>query len=160
MYRITKPRPYVLHLIIAVPLLVYSSQALAQKFSRDVINLAQCQNVYAYSAHLAQMQNNEGLAKNFLLRQAQVTVASFILTERNGVVSEKVKRKFKSIQLENKKKLDAGKLQVNNEIARCDRKSQPIIQKVMNSKKTLWGLSFVQLQTKMFHEGLRVMGIN
>ena len=60
-----------------------SQDSRSSEISNTSKNLAHCEAVYAYSANLAQMLNNEGLAKSYLARMSNVITANFFLNLEN-----------------------------------------------------------------------------
>ena len=121
--------------------------------------LAKCQAVYAYAAHLAQIQNNTGLATNLLLRSSRSTTALLMISERDGKVKGSEVDKFKRIQAASKRSLDANQSNINNEILSCDQNALPITNAVESRRKKLWGKSFQQLQREFLVNGKQTLGL-
>ena len=132
----------------------------AQELSTESQLLARCQGIYSYGAHLAQMQNNNGLATNLVLRAARVTTANFMLIEENGVIGGKLIRQIEQIISTNKSRLDSLELNIMSELDTCDRQTQSIVSRVVKLRKKLWGLDFWSIQQGMFDKTREVMGLN
>ena len=60
----------------------FSTFAMSASISEETKNLSRCEGIYIYMAHLAQMQNNEGLAKNLLFRASNTSTAYLFLNEK------------------------------------------------------------------------------
>lgn len=121
--------------------------------------LARCNGIYNYVAHTAQMQNNEGLAKNLLFRSSRTVTSLFMITAVDGVIKGERIEEFRSIQQRYKSNLDAGRLNLNYELRRCDQEALPITNRTEQAGGMLWGLTFQELQEQLFAKARRMMGI-
>jgi len=135
-------------------LLVSLTKAHSTPLSPESVTLAKCEGVYLYLAHLAMMNNNEGLAKNVLYRASRVVTANLFLNEKGGKVSKEVMTQIATIRRNDKKNLDANP---NSTVARagdCDTVAQPSISKARGQNKVWDGRNFDQWQTTIFQQYL------
>jgi hypothetical protein len=139
--------------------LIYAQRVEAQTISEETKLLARCEGVYFYAAHLAQMSNNEGLAKNLLFRSSTVTAAHLFLNEKKGRVSGDVIRQITQTRLSDKRTLDANSDQILQRIDQCDKTAQPIIEKVRGLGKIWDNRTYDEWQHEMFQQNLRNLGI-
>lgn len=121
--------------------------------------LAKCEAVYAYSAHLAQMQNNIGLATNLMLRAARSTTSLFMISEINGVVKGSVIDQFKQVGRLSKKRLDNRETQIMDELSVCDSRALPLTNTIEQLRKNLWGYTFQELQSQFLQKGKQTIGL-
>ena len=121
--------------------------------------LGYCEFVYFYNAQYLQMMNNEGAAKNMLRRSSIMTTANFIFSNENGVISGEKIKIIKEEGLKQKKLFDVDKLFALQEASRCDRDANPIAISIRNSEQKLWGKTFDELQSALFEESMKNMGI-
>ena len=129
-----------------VAVLITPTHAWGKGLSEAEKILANCESVYTYGAHVAQMQNNNGLAVNLLFRTARTTTSLFMISEVNGKVSGKKIKQFKQIHAKIKSKLDNQRTTILQEISACDINALPITNQVENKQKILWGRSFQEIQ--------------
>ena len=121
--------------------------------------LAKCEAVYAYSAHLAQMQNNIGLATNLMLRAARSTTSLFMISEINGVVKGSIIDQFKQVGRLSKKRLDNRETQIMDELSVCDSRALPLTNTIEQLRKNLWGYTFQELQSQFLQKGKQTIGL-
>jgi hypothetical protein len=146
--------------IYSVVFTFFSLAAHAEQLTSEVRTLAKCEGVYMYAAHLAQMQNNEGLTRNILFRAARTSVAVFMLSEKSGVISGKLIAQFADIHKITKGALDAQKLDVSTELKFCDKNALPITNSVERSHKILWGLDFQGLHLQVLKKFMQILGLS
>ena len=154
---ITLPKFYIAVYFSALIFCGTSQPLLA--LTNDQKLLSKCQAVYAYAAHLAQIQNNPGLATNLLFRSSRSTVALLMISEKNGKVKGSIIDKFKKIQAASKNALDANQSKIKNEILSCDRNALPITNSIESRQKQLWGKSFQELQRELLINGKQTLGL-
>ena len=121
--------------------------------------LAKCEAVYAYSAHLAQMQNNIGLATNLMFRAARSTTSLFMISEINGVVKGSIIDQFKQVGRLSKKRLDNRETQIMDELSVCDSRALPLTNTIEQLRKNLWGYTFQELQSQFLQKGKQTIGL-
>ena len=139
--------------------LFLSVNSFAQSISEDSKNLARCESVYLYAAHLAQMQNNEGLAKNILFRASRVMTANFFLNESGGRVKGEILEQIKSIRRANKPLLDADPYSVYTKAGECDKSTTSSISAARNMNKIWDGKNFDEWQQMLFNQTTTSMGL-
>lgn len=121
--------------------------------------LGYCEFVFFYAAQMAQMQNNEGLAKNYARRASFFTVANFLLIEENGNISAEKIKQFRAESILKKSEFDANQKLVAGEISKCDKDVTSIALTIRNKNKTMWGKNFDELQQEMFIQNLSTLGV-
>ena len=121
--------------------------------------LAKCEAVYTYSAHLAQMQNNIGLATNFMFRAARSTTSLFMISEIDGVVKRSAIAQFKQVGRLSKERLDKRETQVMDELSVCDRRALPLTNTIEQLRKKLWGYTFQELQNQFLQKFKQTAGL-
>ena len=121
--------------------------------------LAKCEAVYAYSAHLAQMQNNIGLATNLMFRAARSTTSLFMISEINGVVKGSIIDQFKQVGRLSKKRLDNRETQIMDELSVCDSRALPLTNTIEQLRKKLWGYTFQELQSEFLQKMKQTIGL-
>jgi hypothetical protein len=151
-------RPKIVALASSSFLFIMTSQS-ALALNNDQKLLAKCQAVYAYAGHLAQMQNNIGLATNLTFRAARSTTALFMISENNGVVKGSVVDQFKEIGRLSKKKLDNRQTQIMDELSVCDSRALPLTNTIEQLRKKLWGYTFQELQSQFLQKGKQTIGL-
>ena len=112
-----------------------------------------------YVAHLAQMQNNEGLAKNLLYRTSGVVAAYLFLNESGGKVKGEVMEQIKSVRRSEKPSLDADPNGAILKAAECDKSARNAIAKARNMNKVWDGKSYDDWQQFLFAQYMKTMGI-
>tara|TARA_B100000780_G_scaffold234730_1_gene175170 strand:- start:250 stop:711 length:462 start_codon:yes stop_codon:yes gene_type:complete len=145
--------------LILSGVLFFTTTQLAFALSNDQKLLSKCEAVYMYSAHLAQMQNNNGLATNLLFRAARSTTALFMISEVNGVIKGSVIDQFKRIGRISKGSLDSGETEVMKELSECDLRALPIAIDVERTRKKLWGYTFQELQNQALQKLKQTIGL-
>ncbi|MDB9857587.1 hypothetical protein OAC63_04260 [Amylibacter sp.] len=145
-------------LILSGVLLLTTTQN-AFALSDDQRLLAKCEAVYAYSAHLAQMQNNIGLATNLMFRAARSTTSLFMISEVNGVVKGSVIDQFKQVGRLSKKRLDNRETQIMDELSVCDSRALPLTNTIEQLRKKLWGYTFQELQSEFLQKMKQTIGL-
>ena len=121
--------------------------------------LAKCETVYTYSAHLAQMQNNIGLATNLLFRAARSTTSLFMISEINGVVKGSVIDQFKQVGRRSKMRLDNRETQIMDELSVCDSRALPLTNTIEQLRWKLWGYTFQELQSQFLQKMKQTIGL-
>jgi len=145
-------------LILSGVLLLTTTQN-AFALSDDQRLLAKCEAVYAYSAHLAQMQNNIGLATNLMFRAARSTTSLFMISEINGVVKGSIIDQFKQVGRLSKKRLDNRETQIMDELSVCDSRALPLTNTIEQLRKKLWGYTFQELQSEFLQKMKQTIGL-
>ena len=145
-------------LILSGVLLLTTTQN-AFALSDDQRLLAKCEAVYAYSAHLAQMQNNIGLATNLMFRAARSTTSLFMISEINGVVEGSIIDQFKQVGRLSKKRLDNRETQIMDELSVCDSRALPLTNTIEQLRKKLWGYTFQELQSEFLQKMKQTIGL-
>jgi len=133
---------------------------LGQSISEETKLLARCETTYLYLAHLSQMKNNEGLAKNLLSRASRVTTAHLFLNEVNGAVSEEILDQIKSIRRKIKPSLDSDPESAILRASECDKSVPPVISKVRLLDKIWDNKNFDEWQQILFNGYRKSLGIN
>jgi len=136
-----------------------STTAFSQTISDESRNLAKCEGVYLYAAHLSQMQNNEGLAKNLLYRASSVTTTHLFLNENGGRVKGEIIEQIKSVRRAGKSSLDADPYGVYTKAGDCDKSCSGSISKARNMNKIWDGRNFDEWHLMIFQESMKAMGI-
>lgn len=142
--------------IIAI---LFSPFAKSALISEETKNLSRCEGIYIYMAHLAQMQNNEGLAKNLLFRASNTATAYLFLNESGGRVTGEIMEQIKSVRRADKPNLDANPPSVIQKGGMCDTTTGPVISKARAMNKIWESKDFNEWQQMLFTTYLKVMGI-
>ena len=148
---------YIFLLLFAVVL--FSASAFGASISEETKNLSRCEGIYVYMAHLAQMQNNEGLAKNLLYRASNTSTAYLFLNENGGRVTGEIMEQIKTVRRADKPNLDANPSSVIQKAGLCDTTTAPVISKARNMNKIWDGKDFNEWQQMAFASYLKFMGI-
>ncbi len=133
---------------------------LGQSISEETKLLARCEGTYLYLAHLSQMKNNEGLAKNLLYRASRVTTAHLFLNEVNGVVSEEILDQIKSVRRKIKPSLDADPESAILRASECDKSVSSVISKIRSLDKVWDNKNYDEWQQILFNGYRKSLGIN
>ena len=144
-------------ILSGVLLLTTTQNALALSDNQRL--LAKCEAVYTYSAHLAQMQNNIGLATNLMFRAARSTTSLFMISEINGVVKGSIIDQFKQVGRLSKKRLDNRETQITDELSVCDSRALPLTNTIEQLRKKLWGYTFQELQSQFLQKMKQTIGL-
>lgn len=131
----------------------------AQAISADTKLLSLCEGRYLFVAHLAQINNNEGLAKNLMLRASRVTTAHLFLNERNGKVSGETMNEIKAVRRAEKPSLDASPDRAVSLADECDKTTPRIVASARNIGKSWNGKKFDEWQQMIFEQYIKSMGI-
>jgi len=143
-----------------ISLLYFACQGVcAIEVSTQTKLLGYCEFVYFYNAQYLQMMNNEGAAKNMIRRSSIMTTANFIFSNENGVISGEKIKITREEGLKQKKRFDVDKLFALQEASRCDRDANPIAISIRNSEQKLWGKTFDELQSALYEESMKNMGL-
>ena len=142
--------------IIAIFFSPFAKSAL---ISEETKNLSRCEGIYIYMAHLAQMQNNEGLAKNLLYRASNTATAYLFLNENGGRVTGEIMEQIKTVRRADKPNLDANPSSVIQRGGLCDTTTGPVISKARGMNKIWESKDFNEWQQMMFATYLKSMGI-
>lgn len=110
-------------------------------------------------AHLAQMQNNEGLAKNLLYRASNTATAYLFLNESGGRVTGEIMEQIKSVRRTDKPNLDANPSNVIQRAGLCDTTTAPVISKARAMNKIWDNKDFNEWQQMVFATYLKTLGI-
>jgi hypothetical protein len=137
----------------------FSTFAMSASISEETKNLSRCEGIYIYMAHLAQMQNNEGLAKNLLFRASNTSTAYLFLNESGGRVTGEIMEQIKSVRRADKPNLDANPSSVIQRGGLCDTTTGPVISKARAMNKIWESKDFNEWQQMMFATYLKSMGI-
>jgi hypothetical protein len=137
----------------------FSTFAMSASISEETKNLSRCEGIYIYMAHLAQMQNNEGLAKNLLFRASNTSTAYLFLNESGGRVTGEIMEQIKAVRRADKPNLDANPSSVIQRGGLCDTTTGPVISKVRAMNKIWEGKDFNEWQQMIFATSLKSMGI-
>lgn len=137
----------------------FSTFAKSASISEETKNLSRCEGIYIYMAHLAQMQNNEGLAKNLLYRASNTSTAYLFLNESGGRVAGEIMEQIKSVRRADKPNLDANPSSVIQRGGMCDTTTGPVISKARAMNKIWESKDFNEWQQMMFAVYLKSMGI-
>jgi hypothetical protein len=137
----------------------FSTFAMSASISEETKNLSRCEGIYMYMAHLAQMQNNEGLAKNLLFRASNTSTAYLFLNESGGRVTGEIMEQIKTVRRADKPNLDANPSSVIQRGGLCDTTTGPVISKVRAMNKIWEGKDFNEWQQMIFATYLKSMGI-
>ena len=137
----------------------FSTFAMSASISEETKNLSRCEGIYIYMAHLAQMQNNEGLAKNLLFRASNTSTAYLFLNESGGRVTGEIMEQIKAVRRADKPNLDANPSSVIQRGGLCDTTTGPVISKVRAMNKIWESKDFNEWQQMMFATYLKSMGI-
>jgi hypothetical protein len=140
-------------------LLLTLENVYAANISEETKNLSKCEGVYIYAAHLAQMNNNEGLAKNLLFRASNAVTAYLFLNEKAGRVSGEVMEQIKAARRADKPNLDANPYGVFERAGVCDSISSSLVSKARSLNKIWDGRDFNEWQQMMFTTYLKTMAI-
>ncbi len=139
--------------------LFFPPLAFSQSISGDTKLLSLCEGRYLFVAHLAQINNNEGLAKNLMLRASRVTTAHLFLNERNGKVSGETMNEIKAVRRAEKPSLDASPDRAVSLADECDKTTPRIVASARNIGKSWNGKKFDEWQQMIFEQYIRSMGI-
>jgi hypothetical protein len=145
--------------IIIFATVLFSSTVFGATISEETKNLSRCEGIYIYMAHLAQMQNNEGLAKNLLYRASNTSTAYLFLNESGGRVTGEIMEQIKTVRRTDKPNLDANPSSVIQRGGLCDTTTGPVISKVRGMNKIWESKDFNEWQQMMFATYLKSMGI-
>ena len=136
-----------------------SGTAGAQSLSASSKLLSECEFTYFYLGQLMQLRNNEGAAKAMIRRSALVTTANFIQNEENGVVAKWKIREFTLLRAPLKREFDSGRRDPVNAAGVCDGAAIQLANQIRNSGKTLWNMTFDELQLDFFNQSRKTMGL-
>lgn len=145
--------------LIFIITIFLSPFAKSATISEETKNLSRCEGIYIYMAHLAQMQNNEGLAKNLLFRASNTATAYLFLNESGGRVTGEIMEQIKSVRRADKPNLDANPSSVIQRGGMCDTTTGPVISKARAMNKIWESKDFNEWQQMMFATYLKGMGI-
>lgn len=129
------------------------------EISSDSKVLSWCEGVYIYYAHVNQIRNNEGAAKNLLFRASRVVTANMFMNLDGQTVSGDKLAQFKAVRRGMKERFDKDPNFYSGEVDSCDKKVAPIISNIQGDKKRWRGVSFLEFQQKMLESYLRSFGI-
>ena len=132
---------------------------MSQTITSDTKLLSLCEGRYLFVAHLAQINNNEGLAKNLLFRASRVTTAHLFLNERNGKVSGETMNEIKAVRRAEKSSLDAFPDRAVSLAGECDKTTPGIVASARNLGKSWNGKKFDDWQQMIFEQYMKSMGI-
>lgn len=138
---------------------IFSSNTFSQTISPESRILASCEGIYLYAAHLSQMQNNEGLSKNILIRASRVTTAMLFLNESGGKVKGEVLEQLKGVRRAEKPLLDADPNSVFVKAGDCDKVTPSMISKARNMQKIWDGKNFDTWQQILFNQYMSSLGL-
>ena len=138
---------------------LFSSSAFGATISEETKNLSRCEGIYIFMAHLAQMQNNEGLAKNLLLRASNTSTAYLFLNESGGRVPGAIIEQIKAVRRADKPNLDADPYGVIEKAGLCDTTTASVILKARGMNKVWDSKDFNEWQQMMFATYLKALGI-
>ena len=138
---------------------IFSSNSFSQTISTESRILASCEGIYLYAAHLSQMQNNEGLSKNILIRASRVTTAMLFLNESGGRVKGEVLEQLKGVRRAEKPLLDADPNSVFVKAGDCDKTTPSMISKARNMQKIWDGKNFDTWQQTLFNQYMSSLGL-
>lgn len=145
--------------VVATPS-TFLRQGAGPQISEESKNLAWCGSVYAYYAHVMQLVNNEGAAKNLLFRSSRAITANLFLNLRNGMVSGEITRQFTEVTSGLTKKFDTNQEKWMSEISGCDASTPDVITRIRASR-TIWdGKTFDQFQDGIFTASRKQLGIH
>jgi len=139
--------------------LIFSSNSFSQTISNESRILSSCEGIYLYAAQLSQMQNNEGLSKNILMRASRVTTAMLFLNESGGRVKGEVLEQLKGVRRAEKPLLDADPNSVFIKAGDCDKTTLSIITKARNMQKIWDGKNFDAWQQILFNQYISALGL-
>lgn len=142
-----------------IALISITKIASAQEADEDSKFLSRCEGAYIFLAHLAQMQNNEGLTKNLLYRASRTTTAYLFLNERGGKVPGELLNKIAAPRRAEKKSFDQNPNLAINLASRCDDETGPLIKKAQALNKTWDGKQFHEWQASVFEASLKILAI-
>jgi hypothetical protein len=145
--------------LILSSFLFFSTAQSTLALTNDQRLLAKCEAVYAYSAHLAQIQNNIGLATNLMFRAARTTTSLFMVSEINGVIKGSVIDQFKEVGRLSKKRLDNRETEIMDELSVCDSRALPLANNIEQLRKKLWDYTFQELQSQFFQKMKQTIGL-
>ena len=128
--------------------------------SEESKHLASCEGIYIFLAHLSQMQNNEGLAKNLLYRASRVYAANVFMYFSKGDVPDETLAQWKAVRRVEKPSLDANPQLAIYRASECDKTVEQSIRRIRNENKKVWaGLSYDEFQQTIFNQSMTSMGI-
>jgi hypothetical protein len=145
--------------LIFFTLILFSSIVFGDTISEETKNLSRCEGIYLFAAHLSQMQNNEGLAKNLLFRASNTVTANLFLNESGGKVSGDIMEQIKAVRRADKPNLDANPSSAIVRGGLCDSTTAPSISKARNMNKIWDGKDFNEWQQMAFATYLKSLGI-
>ncbi len=148
-----------MHKLLFIIAIFFSTFAQSASISEETKNLSRCEGIYIYMAHLAQMQNNEGLAKNLLFRASNTSTAYLFINESGGRVSGEIMEQIKAVRRADKPNLDANPYAVLEKAGHCDTTCGPVISKARGMNKIWEGKDFNEWQQMMFSTYVKSMGI-
>lgn len=142
-------------MIVVIPII-----ALADSISNDSKNLAYCEGIYVYAAHVAQITQKEGVAKNLIYRDSNVVTANLFLNmDSSGVISANKIKQFREAQNNIKSNFDQDPVKVFNEVSKCDLSTREAIKKARGADKKMDGYTFEEFQRILLEKLLGSMGI-
>ena len=135
------------------------SPAFGQSIDSQSKRLAECEFTYTYTAHVMQLRNNEGAARNLLNRAAIITTANFMNNEVNGIIAGWKIKEFTLLRDPLKRKFDTGAIDPVAASGSCDLDALPVAVKVRSNEKMLWGQSFDELKQGFFEKLRASLGV-
>ena len=135
--------------------LALASTAIAQSLDAQARRFAECEFIYAYTAQIFQLRNNNGAAVATARRSSIVTTANMMLSvEGDSVPAWKVKA-FTEMRPAIKRQLDSGKVDAIVAAGQCDIDALSAAARIRLQNQKLWGKTFDELQQNLF-EHLRL----
>jgi hypothetical protein len=122
--------------------------------------LAECEFSYAYAAQIMQLKNNEGSAKNLLMRSTLMTATNFFRNSNGQFVPESKLNELKSVRPNLKMKYDQNPELAFRYAQKCDQSTDQLVAKEMNSGKKLFGNSFHTLHNELFRRMRSKIGLD
>ncbi len=145
--------------ILFIVMMFFSHVAFSATISDETKNLSRCEGIYVFAAHLSQMQNNEGLAKNLLFRASNTATTYLFLNESGGMVSGEIMEQIRAVRRADKPNLDANPSSVIQRGGLCDTTTAPVISKARHMNKIWGGKDFNEWQQMTFATYLKTLGI-
>jgi hypothetical protein len=145
--------------LILFLLFVYAPTIHSTALSKTSVMMIECEAVYLWAGQLWARDKANAEAKKLLKAGSAITVANFMLNEKNGIVTKETLALFKPITRRTKSRLDAiSELSlIRAEIQRCNQSTKNTVEKLRAIKKPLWGKTFSELEDTIYKQALTTL---
>ena len=151
------------HLLLCFSLLLGSTNFVVASgngiLSKNSITLSRCELIYFYAAQTAQMNNNEGLGKNFLFRASVVTTTNLFINLEGGSVSGRKVKEIVRIRQDTRRQLTGDPVQLISRVNSCDKEALPLAKSEQQRQRVWDGKKFHEVQEYTLNQMIRTLGM-